>query len=272
MPSPSLIAVTGPPGVGKTTWIAEQFENLAHPTFYFSPGLGPISVDLAQIKYSYPSVQIVSGEQGELWLDDLSGDSVVYCELGLQLDLNSTQFGSFSCRRLAILPPSLKDSEWHSWADEIIPGNNIFLNNIFLADKYCSNLWRSPLTGIVFDPPSLEVILMELTGGAYGQLQRLKGIFEMPDGRAFYVDFVQGLGEIEYTELPINPWLNGRPQRFSGIEIFGDHLNHKLIADTLRQAPYRTKFSTTINNSTKTIVIQKRRSPNETCGYFLCTR
>ncbi|QHU99400.1 ATP-binding protein [Synechocystis sp. CACIAM 05] len=228
MRSPSLIAVAGPPGAGKTTWITEQFQNLAHPTFYFSPGLGPISIDLARIKYSYPSVQVIGEDQGSSWLANVPPDGVIYCELGAQLDLNSTQFGSFSCHRLAVLPPSSKNSEWHSWADEIIPGNNIAL-----TDDHCPNLWRSPLTGIVFDPPSLEVILMELTGGAYGQLQRLKGIFEMPDGRAFYVDFVEGLEGIKYTELALEPWLEGRPQRFSGIEIAGWNLNQKLIADTL---------------------------------------
>jgi hypothetical protein len=173
-------------------------------------------------------VQVIAGDQGESWLANVPPEAVVYCELGFHIDLNSAQFGPLPCRRLAVLPPSLKDSEWHSWADEIISGNDISQTNNSLP-----NLWRSPLTGIVFDPPSLEMILTELTGGAYGELQRLKGIFEMPDGRAFYIDFVQGLTGIEYTELPLEPWLEGRPQRFSGIELAGWNLNQKLIADTL---------------------------------------
>ncbi|WP_223342796.1 hypothetical protein [Synechocystis sp. PCC 7339] len=68
MRSPSLIAVAGPPGVGKTTWITEQLQNIACPTFYFSPGLGPISVDLARINYTFPAVQIITGDRGESWL------------------------------------------------------------------------------------------------------------------------------------------------------------------------------------------------------------
>ncbi len=176
-------------------------------------------------------MQIITGDREESWLANLPPEAVVYCELGFHLDLNSVQFGSFSHRRLAVLPPSLTDAEWHGWADEIIPGNDISLTN----PDSLPNLWRSPLTGIVFDPPSLEMILSELTGGAYGELQRLKGIFEMPDGRAFYIDFVQGLTGIEYTELPLEPWLEGRPERFSGIELAGWNLNQKLIADTLLQ-------------------------------------
>ncbi|MBE9242266.1 GTP-binding protein [Synechocystis salina] len=229
MRSPSLIAVAGPPGTGKTTWITEQLQNIACPTFYFSPGLGPISVDLARINYTFPAVQIITGDRGNSWLTNVPPEAVVYCELGFHLDLNSAQFGPLPYRRVGVLPPSLKDSEWHGWADEIITGNDLSPTN----PESLPNLWRSPLTGIVFDPPSLEMILTELTGGAYGELQRLKGIFEMPDGRAFYIDFVQGLTGIEYTELPLEPWLEGRPQRFSGIELAGWNLNQKLIADTL---------------------------------------
>jgi len=75
--------------------------------------------------------------------------------------------------------------------------------------------------------------LIELTGDAYGQVQRVKGIFELPDGRAFYVDFVEGLPGIEYTELSIPRWLEGRPDRFSGIEVVGWNLEQKIIAQTL---------------------------------------
>ncbi|MEM9809128.1 MAG: GTP-binding protein, partial [Cyanobacteria bacterium P01_D01_bin.56] len=79
----------------------------------------------------------------------------------------------------------------------------------------------------------LDEVLIELTGGAYGQVMRLKGIFELPDGQAFYVDFVEGLPGIEYTELKLPRWLQGRPDRFSGLEIVGRNLEQKTIAQTL---------------------------------------
>ena len=232
MSSPSLIVVAGPSSGGKTTWIIQQLKHSTHPTFYFSPGLGLITVDLAHVNYTCPAVQVIGGDQEKSWLTNLPRNALVYCELGVHIDLNSALFDPWPCRRLAVLPPCLTDSEWHRWADEIIPGNDFFPEN---AESLPNNLWRSPLTGMVFDPPSLEMILAELTGGAYGELQRLKGIFEMPDGRAFYIDFVQGLTGIEYTELPLDPWLEGRPQRFSGIELAGWNLNQKLIADTLME-------------------------------------
>ena len=90
-------------------------------------------------------------------------------------------------------------------------------------------IWRSPLTGQVFDPPSLDEVLIELTGGAYGRVMRLKGIFELPDGQAFYVDFVKGLSGIEYTELKLPRWLQGRPNRFSGMEVVAESLRNLFI-------------------------------------------
>jgi hypothetical protein len=54
-----------------------------------------------------------------------------------------------------------------------------------------------------------------MSGGAYGQVQRLKGIFKLPHRRAFYVDFVEGLPGMKYTELNIPPWREGRASHFS---------------------------------------------------------
>jgi hypothetical protein len=61
----------------------------------------------------------------------------------------------------------------------------------------------------------------------------MKGIFEMPNGRAFHVDCVEGLLGVEYTELNLPRWLEGRPSRFSGIEVVGWGLGREAIAQTL---------------------------------------
>jgi len=127
------------------------------------------------------------------------------------------------------VPPELTESEWHDWADEVVPGNNIAIPQ---PDRLPS-LWRAPLTGQVFDPPSLDELLIELTGGAYGHVMRLKGIFELPDGRAFYVDFVDGIPGLEYTELKLPRWLEGRPSRPSGLEVVGYDLQQTTIKETL---------------------------------------
>lgn len=46
-------------------------------------------------------------------------------------------------------------------------------------------------------------ILQELAQGAYGRVQRAKGIFELADGQAFHFDFVSSLPGTAYTELPL---------------------------------------------------------------------
>ncbi|MFM1843669.1 MAG: hypothetical protein RLZZ490_2412, partial [Cyanobacteriota bacterium] len=81
METSSLTVVAGPSGVGKTAWIAQQLKISSHPTFYFSPGLGAITVDLARINYTCPSVQVVGEDHGESWLANLPPDAEVYCEL-----------------------------------------------------------------------------------------------------------------------------------------------------------------------------------------------
>ena len=228
MQSFDLTLVAGPPGAGKTTWISQFLKDSSRPLFYLCPGT-QASVDWARIGYRFPWVSLVSDDRAATVLADLPGQSQVFIELGFHLDLESPFLATLPGRRIAVLPPSLETSEWHSWADEIMPGNH---SQTWGSSKL-PEIWRSPLTGQVFDPPSLDEVLIELTGGAYGQVMRLKGIFEMPDGQAFYVDFVEGLPGIEYTELKLPRWLEGRPDRFSGLEIVGRNLEQQTIAQTL---------------------------------------
>jgi len=88
MRSPSLIAVAGPSGGGKTSWIVEQLQHSTQPTVYVSPGLGPISVDLARINYTFPAVQIIAGDRDESWLatkyrtKDVWGRTLTQGEIG----------------------------------------------------------------------------------------------------------------------------------------------------------------------------------------------
>ena len=226
---PHLIAISGPSGSGKTTWISQFLKDQSTPQFYICPGLGEISVDLARIGYRFPWVQVVAEAQLKAVLANLPEQATVYFEWGFHLDLESPFLAGLGCERVAVLPPDLAESDWHTWADRIVVGNAVAAP----ANGRLPEIWCTPLTGQVFDPPSLDALLIELTGGAYGQVCRMKGIFEMPNGRAFHVDFVEGLPGMEYTELNIPPWLEGRPSRFSGIEVVGWGLEREAIAQTL---------------------------------------
>lgn len=228
MDSVDLNLVAGPPGVGKTTWISQFLKDTSRPLFYLHPGMQD-SVDLARIGYGFPFVSVISDNRAAAVLADLPDQAQVFIELGFHLDLKSPAIATLPGQRIAIVPPGLDSSEWHDWADKVIPGHN----DALAETEALPSIWKSPLTGQVFDPPSLDEVLIELTEGAYGRVQRLKGIFELPDGQAFYVDFVEGLPGIEYTPLKLPHWLQGRPDRFSGLEIVGHDLAQKTIAQTV---------------------------------------
>lgn len=133
-----------------------------------------------------------------------------------------------NCKRVAVLPPGTRHTEWQDWADLVVMGVE---TGAALSQPH---LWRSVLSGQVLDPVSLNTFWYELTHGAYGTVQRAKGIFDVADGRSLYFDFVTGLAETTYLELNLPRWLNGRPDRFSGIEVVGEALEQEAIAQTLR--------------------------------------
>lgn len=253
----AIIAVAGSPGSGKTTWISQFFQDQHRPLFYCCPGIGACSVDQARIAYRFPWVNLIPERQAPQILTDLPEQALVYFELGFHLDLASPFLASLPCHRVAVLPPGLKESDWHDWADEVIPGNEIPVPNLL------PELWRSPLSGQVFDAPSLDEILRELTGGAYGNVHRVKGIFELPDGRAFHVDFAEGLPGIEYTELNLPRWLEGRPDRFSGIEVMGWNLEQETIAQTILDGCLSDSAIAQYQEHHKTL-IQRETNPEET--------
>ncbi|MEM8805942.1 MAG: GTP-binding protein [Cyanobacteria bacterium P01_G01_bin.38] len=225
----NITVVAGPPGVGKTTWISQFLSTADAQLGYLYPGAGAEAVDRLRIGYRFPQVSVIEEAEAPALLVDLPKSVQVYVELGFHLDLAALPLNGLPCRRVAVTPPDLAESEWHHWADEVVTGNKV---EIPQADCLPS-LWGEPLTGQVFDPPSLDELLIELTEGAYGRVTRLKGIFELPDGQAFYVDFVEGMPGLEYTELKLPHWLEGRPSRLSGLEVVGYNLQQTTIKETL---------------------------------------
>jgi hypothetical protein len=228
--SSAIIAVAGPPGSGKTTWICQNFMLRApESVLYFCPGTDSVPIDATYIAAEHPRVRILAEDQEREGLKQLSSSATVYLEIGFHLQLSSLEalLGALPCKRIAVLPPNIEQTEWQEWADTIAIGAASQI------EPKPSQLWRSPLTGQVLDPASLNTLWYELTQGAYGQVQRAKGIFDLADGRAFHFNFVAGLPQADTTELKLPRWLKGRPDRFSGMEVVGENLNQSALAQTL---------------------------------------
>ncbi|CAD5969889.1 GTP-binding protein [Planktothrix agardhii] len=233
MNQPVIMAVAGRAGVGKTTWIRQQIATESLPVLYFSPGTGSVPIDQTCISAEFPQVKTLNDAKKSLLTKHLINGSVAYIELGyyLQLDALNSLLEAFPSRRVCIVPPNTKDSEWQNWADETVEGVSINQQGEQLS------IWRLPLQGNVIDPGSLDVFwYQEMTEGAYGKIHRAKGIFDIADGRSFYLDFVAELAETKYEELNLPLWLKGKPQRFSGIEIIGENLDETSLLQTLEDS------------------------------------
>ncbi|WP_416671283.1 GTP-binding protein [Egbenema bharatensis] len=226
-----ITLVTGPSGAGKTTWIQQQIRSIAGSTLYLSLGADAGSVDSTYLAAEVPGLTVLPITQlADLLAHPIPG-ATVYLELGFHIDLSSLILPDpmTDCRRVAVLPPGSRDTDWHGWADEIVTGAE---THFTLQQPH---FWHSALSGEVLDPASLNTFWYELINGAYGTIQRAKGIFDVADGRSFYFDSVTGLPETPYLELNLPLWLNGRPDRFSGIEIVGEALEQETIAQTIQE-------------------------------------
>jgi hypothetical protein len=229
----SLITlVSGPSGAGKTTWIQQQINSVAESSVYLNLGSGNTPIDATYLAAEVPELTVLSGEQLADFLAHPIAGSAVYLELGFQVDLASLVLPDkmADCRRVAVLPPGTRHAEWHGMADLVVAGAEI---GVELSQPH---LWRSALSGQVLDFPSLSTFWYELTQGAYGTVERAKGIFDVADGRSLYFDFVAGFTETTYLELNLPRWLKGRPNRFSGIEVVGEALDQEAIAQTIEES------------------------------------
>jgi len=222
--------VSGPLGVGKTTWIRQQVNSAAETAVYLNLGAENIPIDTTYLATEVAGLTVLPVDQLTDFLAQPLVGSAVYVELGFQIELTSLILpGQMAgCHRVAVLPPGTRQTDWHDWADLVVTGVE---PGMALSQPH---LWRSVLSGQVLDPASLNTFWYELTNGAYGTVQRAKGIFDVADGRSLYFDFVAGLTEATYLELNLPLWLNGRPDRFSGIEVVGESLDQEAIAETIK--------------------------------------
>ena len=98
---------------------------------------------------------------------------------------------------------------------------------------------------------SLHEFWYEITHGAYGQVTRAKGIFNLPDGRSVYADFVAGVPSTHFLELDLPRCLEGVPQRFSGWEMFGENLDEEILRQTFARLLFISSSNFTLPRTSK---------------------
>jgi hypothetical protein len=231
MPSVPITLVAGPSGSGKTTWIHERLSS-QEAAAYWSLGSADL-VDNRYLSVEFPGLQVLHESPEQLLsravFECVSAGLNIYIEIGFHVDLCGLVLPCEAdlCQRVVLLPAGVQEPELEQWADVRVPSSESY------GVVNATQLWRSPLTGQILDPTSLDTFWYELTQGAYGAVQRAKGIFDLVDGRAFYFNYVKGFPNTQYVELKVPRWFEGRPQRFSGIEVVGEQFDQKGVASTL---------------------------------------
>ncbi|MGQ9867007.1 MAG: GTP-binding protein [Pseudanabaenaceae cyanobacterium] len=217
-----VILVAGTPGSGKTTFIAEQLRRQEGRSFYSTAN--PVPINSAWLRAEFPDLGLVEG--AETWAEEAG---TLWVEVGFHQKLAAVtaHWAKHQPERRAWVAAGVDPTPWQEW------GATIYTVPTPLPPLTRPQAWRVPLAGQVLDPPSLHTFWQELTAGAYGTVIRAKGICELPDGQAWAVDFAWGHPDSRYRVLPWPRWLQGRPDRFSGLEVVGEHLQTEALAATL---------------------------------------
>ena len=224
-----IIAVASPPGAGKTHWIRQQIAQTNESVGYFSPKTDSVPIDGIYLQSEHPQLKIYqTGEEAKLLAE--SAKTITYIEIPWYLDLSGIEplLTSLNSHRVAIISPDANNTEFTTWADEVVSGNQITNFETSLQ------IHRGVLTGEILDFDSLATFWLEMTQGAYGEVVRAKGIFDLEDGQIYYGDFMPNQPELEFKPLNLPRWLDGRPVRKSGFEIVGNKLEQAEIAQTIK--------------------------------------
>ncbi len=160
MSVPNIIVVAGSSGAGKTTWVCQQMREIAavDKIIYFSPGTGTVPIDQTRVATEFPGIQVFSDGQEVEFFNQIPKAEAVYIEWGFYLQLeamptasaaNAQILDNLTYRAIAVLPPDFKDSEYHSWANEIVCGAPA-------QTITAETLWWAASNGQVIDENSLE--------------------------------------------------------------------------------------------------------------------
>ena len=230
-----IIVVTGQLASGKTHWIRQQIAKNTLDKLYFSPKTESIPIDAINLQSEFPDLSILSvGEEGQL--THLAAEKTVYMEIPWYLENESVATFLNTLNRHQIRVISI-EHQTEGWT---VREHETFFAQTLASSRQTEwlksqdiQIHRAILTGEVLDFSSLETFWLELTQGAYGEVIRVKGLFDIIDGQCIYGEFIELFQEKDFKPLNLPLSLEGRPNHFSGIEIVGRNLDKSSLSDTL---------------------------------------
>ncbi|TVS06477.1 MAG: GTP-binding protein [Cyanobium sp. PLM2.Bin73] len=229
------LLISGPPGCGKTTWICQRLQAHRGPRAYLR--LGGFGDEGQQQARDGGIDAAVLQDRVDNLLDLANPDHALAPRPDNLLALIEVpQFQPPSAsgpdgidRRLI---PALDahhlvpDAHLHFGRDRELPAQDT------LDFRRLESWWHN-LSGTVWDPASLSSFWFELVNGAYGDVYRAKALFNLPDGRGFFFNWMVSQSGSQFEPLTAVAPPQGRPARLSRLVVQGKALASGGIETTL---------------------------------------
>jgi hypothetical protein len=251
------LLISGPPGCGKTSWILRQIKSHGGPSGYLRLAGHP-DEGLAQARDGGIDLAYLLDQCPEL-LDLGDPDLALAAHpAGLLALIELPQFHPPAHTGLAgvdrrILPQLqalhlAPDRHLYFGRDPELPQQDTL-------DFSHLQAWSLNLNGAVWDPASLSSFWFELVNGAYGDVYRAKALMNLPDGRAFFCNWMVSQEGSQFVPLQTIAPPNGRPDRLTRLVVQGKDLHPAAIEATvadcllndavleLQQAPLRQRHT-----------------------------
>ena len=227
--------IAGPPGCGKTTWICNKLKShqgscgylrLEVPSQHGLEQGRDHCIDRTWLRDQIPDLQDLS---------DQTGKAAGAASNALNL-IEVQQFQAPAASNLESLDPAIlqqldayrlrPDRVLHFGLDpELINQDTLAFNRL--------EAWTLGLHDSVWDPGSLSSFWFELVNGAYGDVYRAKALFNLPDGRGLFCNWIVSQQGSQFLPLDSVERPNGRPKRQSELVVQGKALNGIGIQTTI---------------------------------------